>query len=181
MPGCEDKTVVSKLVQSPWSSTRTELPCVVHTPVVWLWPQQPHLFLFLFSFPVGSLRPELPLPFHLLCPDMGGFSSDLSGSPIHPGLWRPRPLSPMGLWGAVPGVQELGHCPDQQTTPPTSSLQTWLILAEAVHCLFCLGFHCYGGVVAWAEDRQPGWGWTQLSLGAWVGERRRDHFGEEEA
>ena len=69
--GCEDKTVVSKLGGGPllsvplWSSTRTELPlCGPHTPVVWLWPQQPHLFLFLFSsFPVGqslSLRPELP-------------------------------------------------------------------------------------------------------------------------
>lgn len=48
-----------------WSSPRTELPlCGPHTPVVWLWPQQPHLFLFLFSsFPVGqslSLRPGLP-------------------------------------------------------------------------------------------------------------------------
>ena len=52
-----------------------------------------------------------------------------SGSPSHPGLWRPGAhlSGASGVWSL--GVQELVHCSDQQRPPPpTSSLQTCPVL-----------------------------------------------------
>ena len=186
------RTVVSRLGGCPLlsvplrSPTRTELPlCGPHTPVVWLWPRQPHLFLFLFSsFPVGpslSLRPGLPPALSpALCSKrrLGGRLQlwFWVGPSAALGFGGPGHIS-QGALGCSPWGAESGHCPDQQTSPPPTPVpppSTWPVLGLGCPVALSAWYSVTAGMMArGGQAALCSWG---RSLGGYKLGRHQIHF-----
>lgn len=100
-----------------------------------------------------------------------------SGSPGHPGLWRPGAHLPgaSGVWSL--GVQELGHCSDQQRPPPPQLPPCRPVLSWAwvIQLPFLPGIQSHGEHGLWTSGSPVGLGQKLGPRGYKLG-RHETHF-----